>query len=62
MNKEYSNLTDAFLNNVLIMIGVKDLDVETTNTELFVLYNITFLCLFNLILLNMFVAIICTHY
>ena len=61
-NSSFSSLGDSAFTNILMIIGdFPTLNLETLNTGLLLTFGISFMLL-NMILLNMFIAIIGTHY
>jgi hypothetical protein len=61
-NEDFNNIGSAILTNFLIIIGSYKIDdIRSINTLVLALYAISLL-LVNLVLLNMFVAIIGSHY
>jgi hypothetical protein len=61
-NASFNSLSTTAMTNVMMIIGEFPIDdIETLNKGLLLLFSCTFLLL-NMILLNMFIAIIGTHY
>ena len=61
-NSDFNSISSTVMTNVLMIIGeYPTLELQTLNKGLLLTFGITFMIL-NMILLNMFVAIIGTHY
>lgn len=61
-NESFNSLTEMGMSNILMIIGNFPISgLETQNQGILLFFSVTFLIL-NMILLNMFIAIIGTHY